>query len=495
MRMRETSPKRIVESSQQTMARPGIAGASDNEEIISPCNQPAGATAFEAKEARKVDLVSKALEHLNNPSTIARFRTGKACKLILRTQQMVAQHGRRAIGQNIDKTNALVQAFNFNDYRPPAARVQPEQILIDLTGDSEDEDQPADACEYDLLTELDRILCLQQLQAGNALSTKLPVSKSLLSGQTKKRLANMARQEKKVQCQHREAKSKKEKAALCRAELNLARRRKNLDERMKSELSQIQAEIGGGQNTQPTAPRLLGSRVASGRQGRQPAWPIGEPRLGHDQLPKTTSQHSADQPRSLGIVQMCKAAAADPDCIPSSPEQPRARSQIHSAEGLIGYVFRDKNIIFEALLDYTSGVAKIGTRAIPDANMHLAIVGDSILTSVLREDGYHKERSRCSFTRRSPWECPIFIHFCADNILVSITRDIPPIVTNKNLASVCKSMQLDYCIYLGEATMPRAHQPSKRLADLIEALVGAVYLDGGLEMVKPVMKKMGLLEF
>lgn len=81
--------------------------------------------------------------------------------------------------------------------------------------------------------------------------------------------------------------------------------------------------------------------------------------------------------------------------------------------------------------------------------------------------------------------------FFSDYIPESIAHD--PIPTNKNLASVCKSMKLDYCIYLGESAMPMAHEPGKRLADLVEALIGAVYLDGGLEIMKPVIRTMGLM--
>lgn len=105
------------------------------------------------------------------------------------------------------------------------------------------------------------MLCLQQTQAEKALAKKLTISKSMLSDQTKKRLTNMARQENNLQRQRRAANNTKQKVALNRAEVNVAKRRKNLDERVRVELSQVQAKKGNPKGKQP----------ASGRQGLGPA--------------------------------------------------------------------------------------------------------------------------------------------------------------------------------------------------------------------------------
>lgn len=475
-----TGLEQIVKSCQQTTAQrdggahdnthaPGTDGDSDLKENITPRNQPASATALEAKEARKEALVSKALEDLKNPITIALYRSGgKVRNLILRTQQMVARHARKNSDHKLAANNESAREINFNEYVPPTATssnatpghapafttghaaadhedldaeaTRPERIFIDLTGDSDNEIQPSNHYEEDLLAELDRTLCIQQSEAEEALSRKLTVSKFLLSDSTKKRMANLARQERNLHQQKRGAKNKKQKATLCRAEVNLDRKRKNLDERVRTELLQIQAKEEG-ENVQSTTPHLAESGARSGRRGQRPAQqiehlvpgqkhaaveqeltahgPLNEQQVGQSPLPEfEIAQDTVDllwQRRSeqlpqiiptkkhlMKIQQICKAAAADPATQPSDPNQPRARAQIESAEKLIGYVFKDKNIIFEAILDYSSGVAKIGNWPIPDANMHLAIVGDSILSTLLREDGYHKERSRSTSSLRAP---------------------------------------------------------------------------------------------
>ncbi|TID20741.1 ribonuclease III [Venturia nashicola] len=406
------------------------------------------------------------------------------------------------------KIPALISSHASTDPGSLGVKVGgPKNVIIDLTSDSREKRDLANNYEEDLMTQLDRVLCLQLAQAEKNLAKSSTLPESMLSRKTQKRIANMDKEDKKFEEKQQKAKTKKQKATLGRFQINLTRMRENLDKKVKAELLQIQTKAGAPRVTQPKTTQPVAC-TASGRRGLRPVLPTrqhapsGQELLVNDRfgeqkaLPKFQSmttltsqqdlkelwqqQRSEQPPRivarksNLGKrnprKQICRAAAADPASLPSDPNQPRARAQIESAESIIGYVFTDKNIIFEALLDYTSGVAKIENRAIPDANMHLALVGDSILTSVLREDGYYKERSR-----------------------LSISRDVPPIVTNQNLAGVCKSMQLDYCIYLGESEKPKAHEPNKRLADLVEALVGAVYLDGGLETVKLVMRKMGLL--
>jgi hypothetical protein len=74
--------------------------------------------------------------------------------------------------------------------------------------------------------------------------------------------------------------------------------------------------------------------------------------------------------------------------------QARARTQIENAEEIIGYVFADKDILFEALQIAESGVRRIGKRKIPDSNMRLAMIGDSILQTLIVEDRYAKEWTR-----------------------------------------------------------------------------------------------------
>lgn len=53
-------------------------------------------------------------------------------------------------------------------------------------------------------------------------------------------------------------------------------------------------------------------------------------------------------------------------------------------------------------------------------------------------------------------------------------------------------MGLDHCAYAGEKGA-KGRSENKRLADMVEAIIGAVYLDGGMNMVKQVLSKMALV--
>jgi dsRNA-specific ribonuclease len=55
-----------------------------------------------------------------------------------------------------------------------------------------------------------------------------------------------------------------------------------------------------------------------------------------------------------------------------------------------------------------------------------------------------------------------------------------------------KAMGLDHCAYAGEKGA-KGRSENKRLADMVEAIIGAVYLDGGMNMVKQVLSKMALV--
>jgi len=64
-------------------------------------------------------------------------------------------------------------------------------------------------------------------------------------------------------------------------------------------------------------------------------------------------------------------------------------SKIARLEGLIGYIFRNKNNAWEAL--HAAGSPLAGT---PDGNKRLALVGDAGLTSLIAKDTYVAGHSR-----------------------------------------------------------------------------------------------------
>lgn len=59
-----------------------------------------------------------------------------------------------------------------------------------------------------------------------------------------------------------------------------------------------------------------------------------------------------------------------------------------AVEGIIGYRFSDRLILWEALQAAGSPVTSAGTRRFPDGNKRLAVLGDAVLKLVLVAEWY-----------------------------------------------------------------------------------------------------------
>lgn len=149
--------------------------------------------------------------------------------------------------------------------------------------------------------------------------------------------------------------------------------------------------------------------------------------------------------------------------------------KIRRAEFIIDYVFEDRHLLGEALLpvnNYTGQNLKGGP--LDEGNRALALMGDSILYLVHRQDCYEDAKN------------------------VNDTHDfVVPRIMNKSLAPLTIQKGLDKCLFdIGTPVISRRNWNwfTDRMATVVEAIVGAAYLDGGLEAAKQVMKGLGMME-
>ncbi|QDS72453.1 hypothetical protein FKW77_009561 [Venturia effusa] len=146
----------------------------------------------------------------------------------------------------------------------------------------------------------------------------------------------------------------------------------------------------------------------------------------------------------------------------------RANAKIAQAEAAIDYIFQDANIIWEALQAPGSNVVRSGARQIPNGNKHLAVVGDAVLKLLVNVENYEQGLTRGEGNRR-----------------------LQAIEGNSNFVRIANLHGFDkfinanpgHCGELGART----------LADTVEAIIGAVYLDGGLDAVPDVLATLGLV--
>jgi len=141
------------------------------------------------------------------------------------------------------------------------------------------------------------------------------------------------------------------------------------------------------------------------------------------------------------------------------------RSSLHQLEKAIGYKFKNLRHLYNALL-HKSYVNEMSEDGMLD-NERLEFLGDAVLEFIATEylfDKYHDETEGWLTVMRSA------------------------IVERRNCARLARELGLDKFIFVGKGE--RGSQQSIRrsiLANAFEALLAAIYVDGGMEAAKKFM--------
>jgi ribonuclease-3 len=147
---------------------------------------------------------------------------------------------------------------------------------------------------------------------------------------------------------------------------------------------------------------------------------------------------------------------------------PQELTTNHEAEILeecqqaIGYHFRQPELL-RAALTHTSGAS---TRVA--SNERLEFLGDAVLGLVTCEQLYHR-----------------FPDFQEGDL----TKIKSVVVSRRTCARISRHLNLGDYLFLGKGMNAHVDVPSSLLADVFESVIGAVYLDGGLEPAKQLILK------
>jgi ribonuclease-3 len=128
----------------------------------------------------------------------------------------------------------------------------------------------------------------------------------------------------------------------------------------------------------------------------------------------------------------------------------------------IGYKFQRPDLL-RAALTHTSGA---DTRLA--SNERLEFLGDAILGLVVCEQ--------------------LFLRF-PEYQEGDLTKVKSAVVSRRTCARISKLLNLGDFLFLGKGMNLQTAMPANLLADVFESLVAAIYLDGGLEAVKPFILK------
>jgi len=146
----------------------------------------------------------------------------------------------------------------------------------------------------------------------------------------------------------------------------------------------------------------------------------------------------------------------------------KCRERVRMLEYMIGYQFQHVPLLFKALThsSYAHEHPRTGIRH----NERLEFLGDAVLGLVFSEHLFRTFPDR--------WEGEL-----------SLMKSW--LVSEANLAAIASQINLGYYIFLGtgEETSGGRARPAL-LADALEALIGAVYLDGGLPAARILVERL-----
>jgi ribonuclease-3 len=137
------------------------------------------------------------------------------------------------------------------------------------------------------------------------------------------------------------------------------------------------------------------------------------------------------------------------------------KNMMEQLEQKINYVFKDKNLLLNALTHKTYAFE---AKSPVEYNERLELLGDSLLSFVVAEQLYktNKYFSEGELTRRRAL-----------------------LVNNTFLAEKAQKLELGRYLLLGKGeTKQNGDKTPSNLANAMEALIGAVYLDSNLETVR-----------
>lgn len=172
---------------------------------------------------------------------------------------------------------------------------------------------------------------------------------------------------------------------------------------------------------------------------------------------------------------------------------PQADQRMSDAEEILGYDFKDPRWLWEALQAAGSPVTRVGTRSLREGNKQLAGLGDRIISVVIVTMSVDDNISigifskRPSFKYRKTGRRPILTAETGNT-----NARIQMCANNERLARLCDAVGLTRCIVRNPSQQGMVSQRTK--ADTLEAVVGAVFKDGGLDAAEEVIEHLGIID-
>ncbi|MEE8170659.1 MAG: ribonuclease III [Phycisphaerae bacterium] len=138
-------------------------------------------------------------------------------------------------------------------------------------------------------------------------------------------------------------------------------------------------------------------------------------------------------------------------------EESHLADALNLCQKIIGYQFRDEALLREAL----THASVADTRH--ESNERLEFLGDAVLGMII---------------------CQHLFESYPEYLEGELTKIKSAVVSRRVCAEVARNLGLSETLFVGKGMIGRAHLPPSVIAAVFETLIGAMYLDGGLETAR-----------
>jgi len=141
----------------------------------------------------------------------------------------------------------------------------------------------------------------------------------------------------------------------------------------------------------------------------------------------------------------------------SDPSPRNEAGSLEQCERVLRYRFRDPTYLREALTHASGADHRLVS------NERLEFLGDAILGAIV---------------------CELLFRKFPDYLEGDMTRVKSVVVSRRTCAKISRALGFDEFLVMGKGMGSQEETPPSVLADVFESLVGAIYLDGGMEAAK-----------
>jgi ribonuclease-3 len=146
-----------------------------------------------------------------------------------------------------------------------------------------------------------------------------------------------------------------------------------------------------------------------------------------------------------------------------SPQPYDTAIDVQECQRRVGYEFRDPSLLLAALTHASGAQHRLAS------NERLEFLGDAILGFLV---------------------CERLYHLFPDSLEGDLTRIKSVVVSRETCSRISERLRLADFLIVGRGLAENRPVPASLLSDLFESVVAAVYLDGGMEAARPLIRRL-----